>query len=192
MDLKDIKKLRIKSGVGIVECQKALIKSKGDFDKAFELLRKQGEKIIANRQAKSTNNGIIEAYIHLNGKIGVLIELACETDFVAKNKEFKDLAHDLAMQVAALSPQWINKEDVPEQVIKKEKEIYLEEIDKSKSKPIQAKIIDSKLESFYKESCLMGQAFIKNSQISINDLMQDKISKLGENIKVKKFTRFAI
>jgi elongation factor Ts len=192
MDLKIIKQLRETTGVGILECQKALDESNGDINLAIEILRKQGQKIVEKKQNRVTNSGIIEAYVHSNKKIGVLIELVCETDFVARNSEFLDLAHDLAMQVAAANPHWIKPEDVPVEILSKEKEIASEGVPTDKPESMREKIINGKLEKFYTESCLLDQPFIKEEKIKIKDLIQGKVAKLGENIQVRKFTRFAL
>jgi len=157
MELKIIKQLRDKTGAGILECQKVLKESNNDLDKAVELLRKRGEKIIEKRREKSTNEGIIGFYIHANNKIGVLVELVCESDFVARNNEFKELAHDLAMQIAATNPTWLSSKDVPKEIIKKEKEIAMENIDKSKPEQVRDKIITGKIEKFYTQACLLEQ-----------------------------------
>ncbi len=187
-----IKQLRQKTGIGIIECQKALKQAKGDLEKAVEILRKKGQKIVKNKHGRAVNEGVVEAYIHSNHKIGVLIELVCETDFVARSNEFKQLAHDLAMQVAAVNPQWIKPEDVPKKVLDKEKEIAKENLPKGKPSKVVEKIVNGRLQKFYIENCLLEQPFIKNEKIIIKQLIQEKIAKSGENIQVKRFIRFEL
>ncbi|MBL7141833.1 elongation factor Ts [Patescibacteria group bacterium] len=187
-----IKQLRQKTGIGIVECQKALKQAKGDLEKAVEILRKKGQKVVKNKHGRAVNEGVVEAYIHSNHKIGVLIELVCETDFVARSNEFKQLAHDLAMQVAAVNPQWIKPEDVPKKVLDKEKEIAKENLPKGKPSKVVEKIVKGRLQKFYIENCLLEQPFIKNEKIIIKQLIQEKIAKSGENIQVKRFIRFEL
>ncbi len=192
MDFKIIKQLREITGVGVLECQRALEESKGDINLAIEILRKQGQKIVEKKQNRATNGGIIEAYVHSNKKIGVLVELVCETDFVARNSEFIDLAHDLAMQVAATNPHWIKPEDVPVEILSKEKEIASEGAPTDKPGLVREKIINGRLEKFYIENCLLEQPFVREEKIKIKDLVQEKVAKLGENIQIKKFIRFAL
>ena len=192
MDHQIIKKLREISGAGIVNCQKALKESQGNLDKALEILRKKGQKLAQSKGSRSTNQGLIEPYIHIDGKIGVLVEVVCETDFVAKNEEFKELAHDLAMQVAATNPKWVSSEDIPAETRDNEKEIYSHNIDKAKPVEMRNKIINGKLKKFYAEVCLLSQPFIKDDKIVIQELIQNKIAKLGENIQVKRFIRFSL
>ncbi len=192
MDAKIIKQLREISGAGFSDCQKAFRQAKGDLDEALEILRKEGRKIAQNKEIKPTNEGVIGSYIHSNNKIGVLVEVVCQTDFVARNEEFRQLAHDLAMQIAAANPAWVSPEQIPEQVIRKEKEIYSQGIDSKKSGQIKEKIINGKLEKFYQEVCLLNQPFIKDDKVSVKELIQNEIAKLGENIQVKRFIRFAL
>ncbi|MFN3301685.1 MAG: translation elongation factor Ts [Patescibacteria group bacterium] len=191
MNIDLIKKLRERTGAGILDCQKALSETKGDLEKAEEILRKKGQKIVASKSQRETKAGIIGVYLHNNERVAALVELACETDFVAKNKEFKELAHDLAMQIVAMNPLYIKPEDIPQEILEKEKEIYREEMAKEK-KPanILEKIIEGKLEKFYQTVCLLKQPFIKDQNIRIEDLIKTKIARLGENIQVKRFIRF--
>ena len=192
MDSKKLKQLREISGAGVLDCQKALKESRGDLDRAMELLRKKGQKIAQTKESRSTNEGIIESYIHSNKKIGVLVQLVCETDFVARGEEFKQLAHDLAMQVAATNPLWISPEDIPLDTLEKEKEIYSQDLDSGKPQNIREQIINGKLQKFYSETCLLNQRFIKDETITIKELIQNKIARLGENISVKRFIRFIL
>jgi elongation factor Ts len=193
MDLNLVKKLREKTGAGVLSCQKALEEANGDLEKAEEILRKKGEKIASSKINRETRAGIIGVYLHSNEKIAAVVELLCETDFVAKNKEFKDLAHDLAMQIAATNPLYLKPEDVPTEILEKEKEIYYQEI-KDEKKPPQVieKIVQGKLEKFYQTNCLMKQPFIKDEKITVEELIKSKIAKLGENIQIKGFKRFEI
>jgi len=187
-------KLRDLTGAGVADCQKALKEAANDLDKAVEILRKKGalkaSKKLAERTAKE---GIIESYIHANARVGVLLELACETDFVARNEEFKNLAHDLAMQIAAANPLYISPAEVPDAELEKEKEIYAEQL-KAEGKPaaVLDKIISGKLEKYYSEVCLLNQPFIKDDKISVKNLVDSKIAKLGEKIEIKRFCRFQI
>ncbi|NCO23110.1 elongation factor Ts [bacterium (Candidatus Moisslbacteria) CG02_land_8_20_14_3_00_36_53] len=187
-----IKKLREKTGISIAECKKALIEKGGDEGKALEFLRKKGEEVMAAKAERTTKSGIIGFYLHADLKQAALVKLLCETDFVARNEEFKTLAHDLAMQIVALNPQWVSPSDVPESIIKKEKEIYLRELDKKKPKTIKEKIIDGKLAKFYRVNCLLKQSFIKQEDLTIEQLMADYVNKLGEKIEVKEFVRLKI
>lgn len=192
MDTKIIQQLRDTTGAGILDCQKAIKESKGDFDEAVEILRKKGQKIAQAKGSRETHEGIVEAYIHSNKKIGTLVEVVCETDFVARNQEFKDLAHDIAMQVAAANPMWVSPDDVDQKVIEKEKEIYKEEVDSSKPTEVKDKIIKGKLQKFYSEVCLLNQPFIKDDSMTVGELIKKKIATLGENIGVKQFVRFSL
>lgn len=192
-DLNLIKQLRERTGAGMMDCKEALEESRGDFAKAEEILRKKGQKIVASKSQRVIKAGTIGTYLHSNEKIAALVEVGCETDFVSRNAEFKELAHDLAMQVAATNPSYLGPEDVPAAVLEKEKEIYRTEVQNSK-KPAQIieKIIEGKLEKFYQANCLMKQSFIKDEKITIEDLVKAKIAKLGENIQVRRFIRFEI
>lgn len=191
-NIENVKKLREQTGAGVLDCQNALKEAKEDLDKALEILRKKGEKLMTKKQIRSTNEGIVEAYVHNNNKIGVLVSLVCETDFVARNEEFKELAHDLAMQVAATDPKWTKPEDVPKKEIDKEREIIKEEVPKDKPEKVQNKIIEGKLNKFYSQFCLLEQPWIKEEEKKIKELIQEKIAKLGENIQVENFIRFEL
>lgn len=193
MDSEIIKQLRQITGAGFLSCQKALKENDNDLDKAIDFLRKKGQKFANDKGSRTTNEGVIEAYIHSNCKIGVLLELVCETDFVARNEEFKKLAHDIALHIAATNPQWKEREEVPVEVVEKEKQIYKEML-KNENKPeeIAEKIAENKLEKFYNTSCLLEQGFVKDDKITIKALIQTMIAKLGENIQVKRFVRFSL
>lgn len=193
MSIDQIKKLRAETGIGISECKEALDSAQGDLEKAKEFLKKKGREIAANKSAREAHQGIIESYIHANGKVGVLIELRCESDFVAKSEQFQELARELAMQIAAMSPLYVRAEDIPEAVVEKEKEIYQEQM-KGSNKPaeIAEKIIAGKLEKWYSEVVLLHQKWIKDDSKTVKDLINGLVSKLGENIEVAQFTRFEI
>jgi len=190
IDIKSITKLRNQTGAGVAVCREALIEAEGNFEKAVEVLRKKGAKIASKRAEKQAKEGIIYAYIHTNNKVGALVELNCETDFVAKNEEFKNLAHDLAMQIAAQSPLYVSPEDVPEEVLNKEKELYKDQLlAEGKPEKMLDKIIEGKINKWYEEVCLLKQTFIKNEDITVEDLINEKIASLGEKIKVSGFCR---
>ncbi len=194
-----IKKLRSMSGAGFLDCKKALEETNYDIEKAMVLLRERGIAKALTKISNVTKNGVIVAYIHPGERIGVLLELNCETDFVARTDEFKSLAKELAMQVAACAPRWVSKEDVPKEVIEQEKEIYRKQLlqdEKNKNKPqtVIDKIIEGKLEKFYEETCLLEQPYIRDPQgkQKVKDLVLQTISKLQENINVRRFTRYVL
>ncbi len=188
-----VKKLRDMTGAGMMDCKKALQEADGDFDKAIEILRKRGAAKAAKKAGRATGEGIITSYVHFNGRIGVLLELNCETDFVARTDEFKELAYNLAKQVAAMSPRWVSREDVPQEVIEKEKEIYREQL-KNSGKPenVIEKIIEGKLEKFFQENCLLEQDYIFDDKKKVNDIITEAIGKIGENIRVSRFVRLEV
>ncbi len=191
-DPKLVSQLRERTGAGIVECKNALDEAGGDLEKAIEVLRKKGEIKAAKKSAeRTTKEGLIHAYIHANGKVGAMIELSCETDFVARNEEFQGLAHDLAMQVAATSPLYIRPEDIPADIVAKEKEMYLEEV-KDKPPAVLEKILSGKLDKYYSEVCLLKQPFVKDEDVTIEEMINQKIAKIGEKIEIKKMVRFQI
>jgi len=190
---KMVKDLREKTGLGMMDCKKALVESQGDLDKAVDYLRKKGALKAATREGRATSEGRIGSYIHMNGKIGVLVELNCESDFVAKTDQFAELVKDLCMHVAASSPQWISTDEVPEDVVAKEKEIYMSQA-KQAGKPdtMLEKIADGKLKKFYSEVCLLEQSFVKDTDKSVAELIKEKIAQLGENITIGRFCRFQL
>ncbi len=193
MDLKQVKDLRDITGASVMDCRNALEEAKGDFTKAQEILKEKGQVIADKKESRETKAGLIEAYIHMNGKVGVLVDLRCETDFVAKNPLFKELAHDLALQVAAMAPIYVSPTDIPEEIINKEKEKYQSEIkDSNKPEKIINQIIEGKLQKWYQEVCLTKQPFIKNQDQIIEDVLKEYIAKIGENIKINRFVRFEI
>ncbi len=190
---KDVMTLRQKTGLGMMDCKKALVEAKGDFELAVEYLRKKGIAKGESRSSRSTGEGLVDSYLHPGGKIGVLIEIACETDFVARSEDFTGLVHDLAMQVAAANPMVVRREDIPQEKIDKELEIYKEQLKDEKKPPeIIEKIAVGKLEKFYSESCLLEQQFIKDTKIKVADLVLQVSGRLKENIQVKRFSRFSL
>lgn len=190
---KDIAELRARTGIGMMECKKALVEAEGNEEKAIEILRKKGGAKAAKKAERVTNNGIVEAYIHGNGKIGVLVEVLAETDFVAKNDEFKEFAHDVALHIAAMAPKYISKDEVPADEVAKEKEILLEEVKASgKSAEIAEKIVEGRLNKYFEEYCLLYQPFVKDPSKTIEDLLNEKISKIGEKIVIARMSRFQI
>jgi len=188
-----IKELREKTGAGIVDCKKALVEAGGDIEKAVEILRKKGAAKAAKKAERATAEGAVFSYIHGGGKVGVLVELNCETDFVARNETFKELGHEIAMQIAAMAPEYVSKEEVPAEVIEKEKEVLREQaLAEGKPEHIVEKIVEGRLAKFYAEKCLLEQPWIKDDSKTIKDLITDYITKLGENIKVRRFARFEV
>ncbi|MBW8064780.1 MAG: translation elongation factor Ts [Nitrospira sp.] len=188
-----VKELREKTGAGILDCQKALVENSNDIEKAIEHLRQKGLALAHKKAGRETREGIVTAYVHSGNRIGVLVEVNCETDFVARNEEFQAFVKDLALQVAASSPSFVNREDVPDAVIEKEKAIYQAQA-KEMAKPESAwpKIVEGKLEKFYQESCLLEQAFIRDASVTIKDLLAEKITRIGENIRIRRFTRYQL
>jgi elongation factor Ts len=188
-----VKELREKTGAGILDCQKALVESGNDVEKAIEHLRQKGLAAAQKKAGRETNEGIISAYIHPGNRIGVLVEVNCETDFVARNEEFQAFVKDLALQVAASSPSFVKREDIPPTLVEKERQIYLAQAkEMGKPEPAWPKIVEGKLEKFYQESCLLEQVFIKDPTVTIKDLLAQKIAKIGENISIRRFTRYQL
>ena len=188
-----VKELREKTGAGIMDCKKALQECQGDLEKAVEALRKKGLATAVKKASRATNEGVIHSYIHMGGKIGVLIEVNCETDFVARTEEFKELVHNLAMQVAASSPLYVSKEDVPEDALEKERRLYREQaLEQGKPEKVIDRIVEGKLNKFYQEVCLLEQPFIREPEKTVSQLITEHIAKLGENIRVKRFVRFQL
>lgn len=193
IDAKIVSQLRAMTGAGIVECKKALEETNGDLAAAAELLRKKGIAKAGSKAERQTSEGLVYAYVHGNGKVGAMIEILCETDFVARTDGFKELCHDVALQVAAMNPLYVSKDAIPPEVIEKEKSIYAEEFAGSnKPADVVEKILEGKLAKWYSEICLLNQAFIKDEDKTIEDVVKETISKCGENIQVKRFTRFAM
>jgi len=188
-----VKQLREKTGAGIMDCKEALSECNGDISNAVDFLRKKGLATAAKRAGRATTEGIIESYIHMDSKLGVLVEINCETDFVAKNDDFKEFAKNIAMHITATNPVSIRPEDVPKETIDKEKEIYRAQVlDMGKPEQIADKIVDGKLKKYFKENCLMNQDYVRDSNITIEDLLNEMVAKIGENITIKRFARFKI
>lgn len=188
-----VKKLREKSGVGMMDCKKALVESGGDFDKAYQYLREKGLDKASKKATRPTREGIIDSYIHLGSKIGVMLEINCETDFVARNEVFKNLSHNIALHIAAASPLYVSKDDIPEGIIEKEKEIYRRQaINEGKPAGVVEKIAEGKLSKYYQETCLLEQLYVKNNDITVGNYIKENIALLGENIVVKRFVRWVL
>lgn len=188
-----VKELREKSGAGIMDCKEALTASNGSIDEAIDYLRKKGLQSAAKRASRSTREGTVGSYIHGGGRIGVLVEVNCETDFVARTEDFQELVRDLAMQIAASNPSYIARQNVPDEALAKERDI-LEEQAKASGRPAQviAKMVEGRLEKFFQEICLLEQPFVKDQGMSVNDYIKAKIAKTGENITVSRFARFQL
>ncbi len=188
-----VKELREKTGAGMMDCKNALSEVNGDIENAIAFLRKKGLATAQKRAGRALNEGIIQSYIHMTGKLGVLVEVNCETDFVAKNEDFQEFAKNIAMHIAASNPLGITPEDVPENLIEKEKEIYrAQALEMGKPENVIDKIVEGKLKKFYEESCLMNQPYVRDTNISIADLLNALIAKIGENISIKRFIRYQI
>jgi elongation factor Ts len=188
-----VKKLREKTGVGLMDCKEALKQAAGDMEKAIEYLREKGLAKLQKRMGKVASEGVIASYIHTGGKVGTMVEVNCETDFVANTKEFQEFAKDIAMQVTASNPLYVRREDVPEEAKEKEKNIYRKQaIESGKPEKIIDKIAEGKMEKFYQEVCLIEQPFIKNQDITVKELLEELIVKMGEKILVNRFMRFQL
>ncbi len=188
-----VKELREKTGAGIMDCKGALTECDGDMNEAVDFLRKKGLATAAKRAGRAMTEGIIESYIHMDNKLGVLVEVNCETDFVAKNDDFKEFAKNIAMHIAATNPVGIRPEDVPDETINREKEIYRGQVlEMGKPEKIADKIVEGKMQKYFKESCLMNQAYVRAPDITVEDLLNEMIAKIGENISIKRFARFRI
>ncbi len=188
-----VKELRERTGAGMMDCKKALVETGGNMEKAIDFLREKGLAAAAKRAGRVAAEGLIESYIHGAGRIGVLLELNCETDFVAKTDEFKALAKDIAMQIAASNPSFVRREEVPAEIIEHEREVLrAQAINEGKPANIAEKMVEGRVEKYYKDVCLMEQAFIRDPDITISRLITDKISKIGENISIRRFTRYQL
>lgn len=187
-----VKELREKTGAGMMECKKALQESNGDFEKAVTVLRQKGLASASKKAGRTASEGLVSSYIHMD-RIGVLVEVNCETDFVARTEDFRNLVKDIAMHIAAANPVYVSREQVPQETIEKEKEIYRAQIS-GKPPQVVEKIIEGKLEKFYNDTCLLDQIFIKDPEqkMKVKDLITEKIAKLGENIVVRRFVRFQL
>ena len=188
-----IKELREKTGVGIMDCKKALNECGGDLDKAIDYLRKKGIATAKKRGGRSTSQGQVQAYIHAGGKIGVLVEVNCETDFTGKTEDFSAFVKDIAMQIAATNPVAIDRERIPSELLEREKEIYATQAkEMGKPEKVIEKIVEGKMKKFYSEACLLEQAFVKNPDITVQDYLNELIAKTGENIVIRRFVRFQL
>lgn len=188
-----VKDLREKSGAGIMDCKQALAENDGDMEKAVDFLRKKGLATAAKRAGRATSEGTIQSYIHMGGKIGVMVEVDCETDFVAKTDDFMAFAKNLAMHIAATSPVGINPEDVPESVLERERAIYRDQaLEMGKPEKMIDKIVDGKINKFFKESCLMNQQYVKDPDKTIADYLNEIVAKTGEKVTIKRFARFQV
>lgn len=193
IDASLVKQLRDKTGAGFMDCKKALVECEGDFEKAVDHLRAKGLALAARKAEREASEGLVSAYIHGGNKIGVLLEVNCETDFVARTDEFQALVKDLSMQVAAASPRYVRREDVGEEELERERAIYRQQASEmNKPEPVLEKIVAGKMERFYEEACLMEQAFIKEPARRVKDLIQDSVARLGENIRVRRFVRYSV
>lgn len=193
IDAKTVKALREKTGAGMMDCKKALQEAEGNEEKAVDILREKGLSAAAKRAGRAANQGVIDSYIHLGGKIGVLVEVNCETDFVARNDEFKEFVRNICLQVAATNPGYLAKNDVPEIVLEKESQIIkAQALNEGKPEKVIDKIVEGRLEKYYRENCLLEQAFVKDEDININELLTNLIAKIGENIVIRRFSRFEI
>jgi len=193
IDPKIVAQLRAMTGAGIVDCKKALDETNGDLAAAAELLRKKGIVKAASKSDRQTSEGLIYSYIHGNSKVGAMVEVLCETDFVARTDGFKELCHELALQIAAMNPLYVSSADIPPEAVEKEKEIYAQEFVGSNKPPeMVAKILEGKLGKWYTDVCLLNQAYIKDEDKTVEDVIKETISKNGENIQVKRFVRFAM
>lgn len=188
-----VRDLREKTGAGMMDCKKALVETNGDFEKAIEWLRKKGMASAEKKAGRATKEGSVSSYIHAGGKVGVLVEINCETDFVARTEQFQAFVKDVAMHVAAASPRWVNPTEIPADVISKEKEIAIAQMkDTGKPAAVLEKIAEGKLNKFYTETCLLEQPFIKDGDKKVADILKETIAALGENISIRRFARFAL
>jgi elongation factor Ts len=191
VDAKLVKELRAKSGAGMMDCKKALVETDGNIEDAMVLLREKGLAATNKKSGRIASEGIVESYIHMGGKIGVLVEVNCETDFVAKNEGFKTFVKDVAMHIAAANPLYVTKEEVPTEELEQEKEILrAQALNEGKPEKIVDKMVEGRVSKYYKEICLMEQPFVKNPDLTIEDLVKEQIMTIGENVKIRRFARF--
>jgi elongation factor Ts len=190
---KMVKDLRDKTAAGMMDCKKALTETSGDMEKAVDLLRQKGLAVAAKRAGRATSEGAIETYIHAGGNLGVMVELGCETDFVAKNDDFKAFGRDIAMHIAAINPIAVTREEIPVEVVAREKEIYVQQaLESGKPEAIVEKMVTGKVEKFISEVCLLEQQYVKNPDLTVQDLLNELVGKMGENISIKRFARFQV
>lgn len=188
-----VKELRERTGAGMMDCKKALSETGGDLEKAVDYLREKGLAAAAKKAGRIAAEGLVEAYIHGAGRIGVLVEVNCETDFVAKTEEFKALARDVAMQIAAAKPEFVRREEVPAEAVEREREVLrAQALNEGKPEKIVDKMVEGRIEKYYKEVCLLEQPFIKNPDVTVQQLLTEKVAKIGENISIRRFTRYEL
>lgn len=188
-----VKELREKSSAGMMDCKKALVESKGDIKKAEEILKERGLAKASKKASRATKEGIIDSYIHTGSKIGVMVEVDCETDFAARNEMFKNFVHDITLHITSAAPLYVSKEDVPQEVLDKEKELYRKQaLNEGKPEKIIDRIAEGKLKKYYEENCLLEQLFVKDNDVKIGDLLKQHIAKMGENIVIKRFERYIL
>lgn len=188
-----VKELRVKTGTGMMDCKEALTASDGDFEKAIDYLRKKGLSAATKRSSKAAKDGTVASYIHMGGRIGVMVEINCETDFVAKTADFQTMAKDIAMHIAASNPSYVKSDEIPQEVVEREKEIYRSQLrEEKKPEKIWDKIIEGKLKKYYEEVCLLEQKFIKDTDITVGTLLNNVIAKTGENVVIRRFARFQL
>ena len=188
-----VKKLRDQTGAGMMECKKALVEAKGNLEEAVTILRKQGLAQATKKAGRSTNEGMVGHYIHMNGKIGVLVEVNCESDFVARTDDFQSLTREIAMHIAAANPQYVRRDDVPADVLERERAIYRSQMEgQNKPEPVVQKIVEGKLNSFFEQVCLLDQPSIRDPKVTIGQVVQQAIARLGENIAIPRFVRFKL
>lgn len=188
-----VKELRERTGAGMMDCKRALVEKNGDLEAAVELLREKGLAAAAKKAGRIASEGLVDAYIHMGGKIGVLIEVNCETDFVAKTEEFQQLVKDLAMHIAANAPTYVTRDEIPTEVVNKEKEILrAQAINEGKPDKIVDKMVEGRIQKYFAEVCLLDQPFVRDNDITVGELIQNKIASIGENINVRRFSRFVL
>jgi elongation factor Ts len=188
-----VKELRVKTGAGMMDCKEALIAAEGDFEQAIDFLRKKGLSAATKRSSKAAKDGTVASYIHMGGRIGVMVEINCETDFVAKTEDFQAMAKDIAMHIAASNPLYVRPDEIPQDILEREKEIYRSQLrEEKKPEKIWDKIIEGKLKKYYEDICLIEQKFIKNTDITVGTLLNNIIAKTGENVVIRRFARFQL
>jgi len=188
-----VKELRDRTGAGFTACRDALVEAQGNVEQAINVLRKKGQAAAAKKAQRATSEGLVSCYIHAGGKIGVLVEVNCESDFVARTEDFQRLCHEVAMHIAALDPRFLRREEVTQEILDREREIYREQAKQTgKPEPVIEKIVNGKMEKFYEENCLYEQHFIKDEGVTIKELVDQAIAKLGENVAVRRFSRFKV
>lgn len=193
IDAKIVKALREKTGAGMMDCKKALQEAEGNEEKAIDILREKGLSAAAKRSGRVANQGIIDSYIHLGGRIGVIVEVNCETDFVARNEEFREFVRNICLQVAATNPGYLKREEVPESILDKERQIITAQaLNEGKPEKVIEKIVEGRLDKYFRENCLLDQIFVKDEDVTIGVLLTNLIAKIGENIVIRRFSRFEI